>query len=144
LRYWILVLLLLPGALVAEIYKWTDSQGRVRYGDRPGSGSAQTVTTDTRDRGLGLGADASREQQRLLQALDEERHAEGAARAEAAQEAAKRERNCAYARDRLRVYRNARYLYEPQADGDRRVLSEQERAAARARAEQQVRQWCTQ
>jgi hypothetical protein len=144
LRYWIFVLLLLPGALAAEVYKWTDSQGRVHYGDRPGSGSARTLTTDTRDRGLGLDADASREQQRLLQALDEERRAEGAARAEAAQEAAKRERNCAHARDRLRIYRNARYLYDPQADGGRRVLSEQERTAAQARAEQQVRQWCKQ
>lgn len=40
MRYFILLMLLvLPFSVSAKIYKWTDSQGNVHYGDKPRSGA---------------------------------------------------------------------------------------------------------
>lgn len=138
------LMLLTAGPAAAEVYKWTDAQGRVHYGDRPGGRHAQEVATDPASRGLGMGPDTAREQQRLLQTLDEERAARKAAAEEAAAAKAKRQRNCTYARDRYESVRHAGYLYEPQSDGGRRVLSDAERRAAEAQAREAVRHWCGQ
>lgn len=42
----VLILLLLSASTIAEVYKWTDENGRVHYGDNPVKGvAAQEVTT---------------------------------------------------------------------------------------------------
>ena len=57
------------------------------------------------------------------------------------QEKAERKKRCTYARDRLDRYHSSR-IYEPQADGSRRFLSDSERKAAIEKLEKQVRKWC--
>ncbi|ERI53752.1 hypothetical protein N878_14290, partial [Pseudomonas sp. EGD-AK9] len=39
MRSLLLVALLLPALAAAEIYRWTDAQGRVHFGQRPGAGA---------------------------------------------------------------------------------------------------------
>lgn len=140
-RWIVVAALLLPGAAAAEIYKWKDAQGRVHYGDRPRQG-AQEVRPRQSSSGLGVAADEAAAQQRLLQTRQEERQAEQKAKAAAAAEREKRQRNCMIARDNYESTRSAGYLYEPQLDGGRRVLSDEERRAAEAEAERAMRQWC--
>lgn len=60
-----------------------------------------------------------------------------------AQETTERNRNCAYARDRLRRYQEAGTLYNLDGQGERRVLSETERAASHKMAEDDIAKWCT-
>jgi glutaredoxin len=39
----LMLLLMLSGVSVAEVYKWIDDAGRVHYGDKPSDSSASTV-----------------------------------------------------------------------------------------------------
>lgn len=44
MRLWILILLLMVSSpLFAAVYKWTDENGKVHYGDQPGRKNAQSV-----------------------------------------------------------------------------------------------------
>lgn len=137
-----MLILVLAAPAAAEIYRWTDSQGRVHYGDRPGRADAQAVPLPTPSSGLGVNPDEAAAQERLLRTREDERAAEQAARTKAAAERERRRRNCAIARDRYRRVRSAVYVYEPQVDGSRRVYGDDERCAAEARAEAAKRHWC--
>lgn len=43
MRHLLFIVLLIPGLASAEIYRWTDAQGRVHFGERPGAAGAETV-----------------------------------------------------------------------------------------------------
>ena len=40
MRHLLFIVLLIPGLASAEIYRWTDAQGRVHFGERPGAAGA--------------------------------------------------------------------------------------------------------
>lgn len=151
MRYRYRALLLLGLCLAAgtaaagSIYRWTDSSGEVHYGDRPGAPGARAIAqpqapppvTEDPDR-----AAHERLTRGLLRAYAID-HAEARAAAEKARRAAqRRKRNCAVARDRLRGYRNANYLYRYNADGKRVILSNAARAKMIVAARRAVGHWC--
>lgn len=39
MRHWLLIGLILPALATAEIYRWTDEQGRVHFGQKPVAGA---------------------------------------------------------------------------------------------------------
>ena len=41
MRTWLFILLLLPGMVQAEIYRWVDSDGKVHYSDQPVKGASK-------------------------------------------------------------------------------------------------------
>ena len=43
MRHLLFIVLLIPGLASAEIYRWTDAQGRVHFGEKPGAAGAETV-----------------------------------------------------------------------------------------------------
>ena len=145
IRLILLATLWMVSAAWAEIYRWTDAQGRVHFGDRPRGEEAQRLQIETplAAPSPDLPSDAQRhaEQQRLIDALREDRQAREAERRKAAQEEAQRSQRCAYARNRLKRYRGGR-LYQPQEDGGRRYLDDTERRREIARAEDEVERWC--
>ncbi len=125
------------------IYKWTDAQGRVHYSDRPAdadSGSVkirpapQPPQADVQERRI--------RQQKLLRAFDEEREIDRQKAAKAREDRQLRADNCASARQNLEAYRNARYLYDEDAGGERRILSHAERSQATEKMRQAVEYWC--
>ncbi|MGA7802867.1 MAG: hypothetical protein WCC36_18865, partial [Gammaproteobacteria bacterium] len=63
-----------------------------------------------------------------------------AARARKAE--ARRRRNCLRAREELKGDTDAGYLYDYDAAGNRRILTDRERTAAEANARAAVRSWC--
>ena len=141
--------LLLAGLLItpagAEVYKWTDEQGRVHYGDRPPEEGAQSVDVDPgSSSGSPVPSDAERRDKtrRLLRAYDEERRIKQQREQQEAARAAERQQRCAHARDRLRSYTQAGGLYELDDQGNRRFLDESRRRQAEARAAQDVSRWC--
>jgi hypothetical protein len=132
-------------ASIAEgVYKWTDSQGRVHFGDRPPGDAigapiappapSATPTSDDTER-------AAR-QRRLLDMYRDERleKEEREAKQKAGEE--ERRRRCAHARDRLERYERSATLYAPQASGERRYLSDGERDAEIRIARNEVARWC--
>lgn len=135
----------LGGAMAAEVYKWTDEQGRVHYGDKPPEQGARSVDVDPGPAsGSPLPSDAERRDKtrRLLRAYEEERRIKQQREQRQEAKAAERRKRCAWARDRLRRYRQAGRLYDLDDQGNRKILDDSQRQQAEARAAQDVSQWC--
>jgi hypothetical protein len=135
---------LVTAAAPAEVYKWTDAEGRVHFGDRPPQGEAETVPMPGRtgDAPVATPEERLEKQRRLLNAFEEERRQKRDAQAQARQEKAERQRNCAEARDNLHSQETASAVYRLGPDGERVYLDEGEREQALARARAAVAQWC--
>jgi hypothetical protein len=133
-------------AAAAEVFRWTDADGRVQFGDRPPAdvvaeqvevGTAASVSGDLEQR---------REHRERFLGVIEEQRAEGAqAEAESAKQEAARREKCGLARDQAQKIENAQYIYEPTGDpANPRILDEAERADYLARAREDVSTWCRQ
>ncbi|TDX96882.1 DUF4124 domain-containing protein [Thiohalophilus thiocyanatoxydans] len=139
-----LVLMLLAPA-GAEIFKWTDDQGRVHYGDRPPDEDARSVDVDPgTSTGSPAPSDAERREKtrRLLRAYDEERRIKQQQVQQHQAREAERKQRCVRARDRLKQYRHAGALYDLDEQGNRQFLEHDQRRQAEARAAQDVDKWC--
>ena len=141
------IALALPLAVAGEIYKWTDAEGNVHYGDRPsGAANEERVPISSAP------TDPARVQA-MVEARRETRAAERGARAaeregEASpeeQRAAEEERarKCADARERLQRFVTSRRLYREDENGERVYLDEAESQAMRDRAQEQVLEFCS-
>ena len=142
----LLLFLLLP-CYAAGVYKWTDAQGNVHYGDRPPQGQAvQSMDVEQATPATPPAPDSAArrdKQQRLLDSFAEDRQRRAARREADRQQQADREQKCAQARQRLQKIRNAAFLYEKTADPDNpRILSQAERQAQTAQWQAQVGKWC--
>lgn len=136
------VVLLVCTPLHAAIYKCTDAQGDTQYSDEP-CGDTTTVFVP-RAAPAPAGDDAERmdKTQRLLRAYEVENAERQRQQAAARTARAEAEKNCVTARDRLRNISQARALYRLDEEGNRIVLSFEERAAAEERAQSAVERWC--
>jgi len=130
-RRWPLLLLLLCACVPvrAEIWRWTDAEGRVHFGDRaPQGAQAQRLEAPAAaspDPELARHRERSR---KLLEVWDAERRARNEAAATAAAETAGREQACAELRAELARARQAAYLVRRADDGARQILGGAERA----------------
>jgi hypothetical protein len=137
-------LVVLPAA--AEVYKWTDAQGRVHYGDRAPDQDVKPMDINPHGNSTSGVADDARRQEntrRLLRAFDEENRIKQEQQRKQQARESQRAKRCAEARDRRSRYRDARALYDFDKQGRRYFLSEEQRRQAEARAVRDVRQWCT-
>jgi len=138
----LLVVLLGCAPLQAEIYKCTDAQGDTQYSDEPCGGNASVFVPRAAPAPAVDAAERADKTQRLLRAYDvenaEQQRKETAALA--AREDAEQE--CTRARDRLRGVTQARAVYRLDEDGNRVVMSFEERAASEEKARAQVEHWC--
>lgn len=127
-------------SFAAEVYKWTDADGEVHFGDHPPSAGAEQITV----RSGGGTADPGRQERtrRLLEEFETERAEQAEQDAALARTEAQRDAACADARNRHFEYQNSGYLYEWTADGEKRVLSDAEHRRARADARAAVDKWC--
>lgn len=142
-----LALTLSAGSLASEIYKWTDEDGTVHYGDRPSGAATEQRLALTYRRTTGASVD------RQMQALADSRAARDEARtaadqqaqeaaAAAAEEDARAER-CTKYRAQLESMLQARRLYREDKDGERVYLDDDQRQEARMRAEELIAENCT-
>jgi Domain of unknown function (DUF4124) len=138
----VLVVLFACAPLQAAIYKCTDVQGDTQYSDTPCGSESSVFVPKAAPVPAGDEAQRLDKTQRLLRAYDienAERQREAAAERTARAEA---ESNCSAAQERLLGVTQARALYRQDEDGNRVVLSFEERAAAEQQARDAVAQWC--
>jgi hypothetical protein len=144
LAYLNLILFLLPGLTAAEVYRWVDEHGNVHFGDHaPLERNAEQVTIEAPPPENDPEAHRRLEEIDRLNAInqeDRERAKEKAAKEEA--ERRQREQQCAIARKRLERSRTAKYLYLPNDDGTRRILSDMDRSQAIREMEAEIEQHC--
>ncbi len=127
----------------AEIYKWVDDQGKVHYGDKPVADSKQVEVKEEASKGQKISAEERRERrQRLLDAFAEDREKKKEQKAKQAKKQAKINRQCVLARDHLKNYRKAGSLYKLDKDGNRIILSSEERRLTTERLQAQIDKYC--
>jgi hypothetical protein len=132
--------------VAAEIYTWTDADGTVHYGDKPGTTQATKLDIESRATDKVAVAERYSRRQAARTEQNEERAEqrasaeEQAAEAEAEREA--RQAQCEKARERLGRFVNARRLYRVDENGERQYLDDAEIDQARARAEEAVTRHC--
>ena len=150
----LLSLLLLPISALAELYKWTDANGHVQFGDTKPEHNAKvekidlpaTSKTGSNDRlnreEPAVDNSSALERQKKLNAVFqvEREQREADARNIAAQKSQKKQR-CDELRDYQKSTENSP-LYKLDAKGERKFLSENELAQHRTRLEQELKQAC--
>lgn len=142
--------LLLSGgyASASDIYKWTDAEGNVHYGDRPAEDvesermEIQSRRTDpTRVAALAQARaesrSAARQQASAAPAASDEMSPEQ-------KRAAEEERigQCNTYKERLQLFVQSRRLYREDENGERVYLSEAEMQSARENVESKVEEYC--
>jgi hypothetical protein len=141
-----LAILAPAGVVAGDIYKWTDENGIVHFGDRPSGAATEEIVRIDSDR-----TDPAEVQARL-----QARAAARTARAEAEQPAAgeeltaeelraaeqERAEKCTMYKERLQNFLTSRRLYREDENGERVYLDEEETLAARAKVQEQVVEYC--
>jgi len=142
-RATVLGLLLLGGAGAhGEVFKCTGASGSVQFTDHP-CGTESTVFPKGAAPEDADGPDEQLQRtRRLLDAMEHERQEAEQQKAEQQAAAEKRTQQCARARDYLNNVNRASQLYRLDEQGNRVVLSDQERATATEEARARVAQWC--
>lgn len=136
-----------PGAAVAgEIYKWTDDDGIVHFGDRPSGSESETVialSTEPTNRAQ-VQARAKPRGEARTASTNEEAAAtpEGPTEEELRAEAEQRAEKCSLFKERLQKFVTSRRLYRQDENGERVYLDEEETIAARAKVQEQVLEYC--
>jgi hypothetical protein len=129
-----LCLLAFSLSATAEIYKWTDAEGRVHFGDKPSEGSKPQALTAPRPGNSYPGGsipgapvgDARERQRRLMDAIQQENaERERKAQQQAAEKAALG-RQCQEVRDTLQAI-DGRPAYITGANGEQQFLDEAQR-----------------
>ncbi len=142
-RYAVMLVMLLGCMpLQAAIYKCIDVQGNTQYSDEPCGNDSTVFVPKPAPAVAGDAAERMDKTQRLLRAYDVE-NAERQRQETAARTArAEAEKNCVTARDHLRNITQARALYRLDEDGNRVVLSSEERSVSEEQAHAAVQRWC--
>lgn len=128
----------------AELYKWTDGQGKVNYSDQPPTVNAQTIKNSavgqaktTTQATQSLDAQDQAYQKRRKEAED----ARAKAEKEAEQARVQRE-NCTKARKNLSTLQNTPRVYTTNAAGQRTYMDDSARAGALANSQKAVSDFC--
>ena len=131
-------------AAASEIYKWTDKDGNVHYGDVPTEGSKrmaiQSRPTDPSRVSAVRQASADARAQKLEEAAAAA--ADGPTPEEIAAQKAEKAQKCTDYRARLEKMLYSRRLYREDENGERVYLSENEMLEARERVQNQVEEYC--
>lgn len=128
----------------ADLYKWTDGQGKVHYSDQPPAVKAQVIKNSAAGQ-----ADITSQATQSLDAKDQayqkrRKEAEEArAKAEKEAEQARMQReNCAKARNNLSTLQNTPRVYTTDAAGQRTYMDDDARARALASSQKAVSDFC--
>lgn len=134
-------------AVASDIYKWTDANGNVHYGDRPAEDVAaerldiQSRPTDrARVAAIVQARAETREQVRTQASADS---AEQPSPEELRAAAEERAQKCDMYKERLQTFIQSRRLYREDDNGERVYLSEEETLQARNNVQSKVEEYCT-
>jgi hypothetical protein len=141
-----LLTVLAAGPLFAgEIYKWTDAEGNVHFGDKPDGARSERVAIVSRptDRAMVQSQNFACREARDAAAKEK---AEAAADAPSEDElqtaAAEKNQKCAEYRQKMQKLVQSRRLYREDEAGERVYLDEAQTISARAEVEGQISEYC--
>jgi hypothetical protein len=146
--------LALAGTATAQLYRWVDESGRVRYTDRPppagvksrtiaAPAAPSTPAAPAADKGERSGplTPAEREQAFQKRRQEEQKAADKAAAAE--KDAAVKQENCRRARESLATLQSGQRIRRTNAQGEQYYLDDSARAGEIQSAQRAVQDWCS-
>ena len=132
-------------AFANDIYKWTDDDGNVHYGDRP-TGDATEERMAISSRATNPAKVQARAQSRYAPKEPAEEAAasepQGPTEEDLRAQAAERKEKCDTYKARLQKFVQSRRLYKQDENGERVYLDEDQTQAARERVANQVQEYC--
>lgn len=145
MRKWLIGILLAPGLLAAQVYKWVDSNGVTHYGESPpaASRSREVKLRDANPRAdnapqpAGAGAYRDRELEFRKRQAERER-----AEAKVAEDKGNRDRECRAAANDLNDLRSSGRIYDLNEKGERIWMSDAQRDSAIAKREAEYNRRC--
>ena len=151
-RCLVLLALLAAAAQGAEVYRSKNPDGSVTYSDRPTNDHSDIITVQSPHTG-GAQATAAQRTPRPGAQDATPRPADSAPEAvappaplppgpTAAELREKRQKNCDIAKEREQRYEVSRRLFKTNAKGEREYLDDKAVAEAKAKAAQDVKDWC--
>ena len=139
-----LATLVATSAFASDIYKWTDAEGNVHYGDKPTRSDqperVAIVSQPTNPARIQEAAQARAESRAARS--EASAAAEGPSADELEAQAAERTARCASVRAQMQQLVTSRRLYREDENGERVYLDESETLAARERVENQISEFC--
>ena len=133
-------------AIAGDIYKWTDEDGNLHFGDKPIGEQPERLAIQSKPTDPAkIQAMAQARSQSAAKAAEEAAAAEpeGPSPEELRAEAAERSQKCATYRAQLQQYVTSRRLYREDESGERVYLDEGEMLAAREQVENRVDEFCS-
>ena len=134
-----LVILLLPSLALAEVYRWTDANGRVHFGETPQAGAVQVEVKPQVIQRDAATAEREVRTERFFAARREEQQQAAAVNR---QEQAKQAQDCQRLRDSQAQLGQGGTFYKDDGKGGRSYYSDEEIDAARRRLSAQVAERC--
>lgn len=135
----VLLCILLPGLASAQIYRWTDAQGRVHFGEKPAAGATpvevrpQVIERDQATREREAGA---------ARFFDARRQEQAAASEQAAEAAVRAAQQCADWQQQRQQLQGGRVFFRTAENGERTYYSDAEVATARRQLETLISERC--
>jgi hypothetical protein len=140
----------------AQMYKWTDKDGKVRYGDTPPPGvqaapvrpaTAPGSAADPGQPAADAKKDASAKDKPLspeaaFRKRQQERQEQEQKSSKAGAEAEQKKANCQQAQNQLRMLQSGQRMATTNAAGERVFMDDEQRARDMDRAQRAVAQWC--
>ena len=131
--------LLLPSLALAEVYRWTDANGRVHFGETPQAGAVQVeVKPQVIQRDAATAEREVRTERFFAARREEQQQADAISR----QAQAKQAQDCQRLRDSQAQLGQGGTFYKDDGKGGRSYYSDEEIDAARRRLSAQVAERC--
>ena len=144
MKHWLLVFLLLPLPTMAGVYKWTDTNGQVHFGDRPPAEKpVQEVTINAAPPGKDAAANERiRKMNEFLDQRQAEREVRKAEEVKLQRQADLQDARCRKLQAQLKHMASVSTFYNLNEQGERVFVSEDDNTRIRERFSQRVRQAC--
>lgn len=145
MRYLLLALLIATTGAQAELYRWTDENGRVHFGDKPPGDDEEAAESIAKPKVPKIGQEDTRaieERTRALLENEERQELELENRQSyVEQQKQKRRDKCTEARDRLRRLEGA-FSYRDTETGELYTVTEREAEEDRAQLRNWIAKYC--
>lgn len=128
----------------AGVYKWSDKDGNVHYGDQPATQKKATeVNIVTKPAtGFSVSSEKKKERDRVLEEFKEDREARDKKRKDKITKKKKLKKQCARARDTLRRFREASAVYKLNSKGERVFYPKEVRAKKERKIKKAIKKHC--
>lgn len=138
-------LLAMAATAGADIYRWTDAQGRVHYSDRPAAENAEhvAISRPTNPQTVAQRNEATQERLQKTENKEQQQQADQATAKAVQEDVAKtRAEQCEKAKKDYKVTVESQRLYRVGKDGERQYLTDTEIAESRINARKAMDELC--